>query len=297
MKFGKLLGRFFYKLLIYLLLGVFLFSAYQIYRYVRISLQSENLRDQLVEQAVQLRPSPEESPEELEQAPISVDFEALQQESEDIIAWLYCEDTQINYPVVQAADNEYYLDKLPDGQWNSGGSLFLDYRNAADFSDRNSLIYGHNMKNLSMFGSISKYKEQAYYEAHPLLWLLTPEGDYKVELLAGYVAEHDAEVYSFPLTEDTLPVLLEQSLARSNFKSEVELQPGERLLTLSTCSYEYDNARYVLIGVLRPLPGVERPTVTEPAGEEAGVERPTVTEPAWEGATPETPTEEDLSGI
>ena len=66
-----------------------------------------------------------------ETAPITVDFERLQEENKDIIAWLYCPDTEINYPVVQSKDNEYYLRRLLDGTWNIAGTLFIDYRNAA----------------------------------------------------------------------------------------------------------------------------------------------------------------------
>lgn len=101
-----------------------------------------------------------------ETAPIKVDFERLQEENKDIIAWLYCPDTEINYPVVQSKDNEYYLRRLLDGTWNIAGTLFMDYRNAADCSDLHTIIYGHNMKNNTMFGSLPKYSKQEYYEEH-----------------------------------------------------------------------------------------------------------------------------------
>lgn len=120
-----------------------------------------------------------------ETAPITVDFERLQEENKDIIAWLYCPDTEINYPVVQSKDNEYYLRRLLDGTWNIAGTLFMDYRNAADCSDLHTIIYGHNMKNNTMFGSLPKYSKQEYYEEHSVLYLLTPKQNYKVKLIAG----------------------------------------------------------------------------------------------------------------
>ena len=89
--------------------------------------------------------------------PIQVDFDVLSKENQDVIGWLYCPDTSINYPVVQAADNEYYLHRLLDDSKNAAGTLFMDYRNSADLSDWNSVIYGHNMKNGSMFGSLPDY--------------------------------------------------------------------------------------------------------------------------------------------
>ena len=117
----------------------------------------------------------EQTPTESVTIPIQVDFDALFAKSQDIIGWLYCPDTPINYPVVQAADNEYYLHRLLDDRNNSGGTLFVDYRNSSDLSDWNSIIYGHNMRNDSMFGSLTDYKSQSYFDAHPEIFLLTPE--------------------------------------------------------------------------------------------------------------------------
>ncbi len=105
-----------------------------------------------------------------ETTPITVDFEALRKENGDVVGWLYCEDTPINYPIVQSEDNDYYLRRLLDSTWNIAGTIFMDYRNAPDFSDWNTIIYGHNMNNDSMFGTLQDYKKQAYYEEHPVLY-------------------------------------------------------------------------------------------------------------------------------
>lgn len=188
-----------------------------------------------------------------ETAPISIDFDALLQENADIVAWIYCPDTPINYPVVQSADNSYYLRRLVNGAWNSSGTLFLDYRNAKDFSDVNSVIYGHNMKNDSMFGTLTGYKNQDYYEQHPVFYLLTPENDYKVELLAGYITPSDSAIYDISVMEGKTADEVISSTTASTFTSEADLSGGEHLVTLSTCSYEYDDARYVVIGVLKRL--------------------------------------------
>ena len=184
-------------------------------------------------------------------APIQVDFDVLRAENPDVVAWLYCPDTPINYPVVQGPDNEYYLHRLLDGRTNSAGTLFMDYRNEGDFSHWNSVIYGHNMKNGSMFGTLTDYKKQAYFDAHPLMYLLTPEGDYEVQLVAGFVTPDDGDVYQALYPEDgEKENLLNKWLESSDFVSDYEPSPEDWLLTLSTCSYEYNNARYVLIGVL-----------------------------------------------
>lgn len=251
--------------------GVLASATFNLMAYVCESNQSKNLNENLVDEAVAVKaPAPQSSnmdsiseqesdadAERLprETAPIEVDFEILWETNEDVVGWLYCEDTPINLPLVQAEDNDYYLRRLIDGTWNSSGTLFTDYRNAADFSDSNTIIYGHNMKNKGMFGTLSNYKEQSYYDEHPLMWLLTPEESYKVELIAGYVTASTSEIYSYGLTEEDIQALVYKSIEQSTFISDFQVSQGDRYVTLSTCSYEYDNARYILIGHLIALNG------------------------------------------
>ena len=96
---------------------------------------------------------------------------------------------KMNYPVTQTDDNEYYLHHLYDGTYNKVGCLFADYENAADFSDRNTIIYGHNMRNGSMFAAFNEYAEQSYFDTHKQMYLVTPEGGYVVELFAAFTAK------------------------------------------------------------------------------------------------------------
>ena len=118
-----------------------------------------------------------------------VDFEALRETGLDIIGWLSLPDTVINYPVTQADDNEYYLHHLYDGTYNKVGCLFADYENKADFSDRNTIIYGHNMRDGSMFAALNEYDEQSYFDTHKQMYLVTPEGGYLCEIFAAFVAK------------------------------------------------------------------------------------------------------------
>ena len=203
----------------------------------------------IVEENVTVIPPPSiETPEvPAETAPIAVDFENLLAENPDVIGWIYCADTPINYPVVQSADNDYYLRRGLDGQYDVGGTVFMDFRNHPGLQDLNTMIYGHNMKNDTMFGTFMNYKEQSYYEAHPVLWYLTPEKDYKLELIAGYVAADDADIYQGCETPEELQALLQTALSVSTFQSDIEVSALSRIFTLSTCSYEFEEARYVLL--------------------------------------------------
>ena len=270
------------KILMAVLALVFLFSGSMVLRYQlqqrAVTKQAEEMgqwvvtlpvertekpaEDSFAEAPVQQTPdTPEqETPQEeiaetaADPVPIRVDFEALRAKNPDVVAWIYCPDTPINYPVVQSTDNDYYLRRLLDGSKNSSGTLFLDYRNAADLTDWNSVIYGHNMKNESMFGTLPNYSAPAYAREHPVIYLLTPERNYAIRLLAGFVTAADDELYNaLSAREAEQAQLLEQWLAASDFDAGIVPAAEDRLVTLSTCSYAYQDARYVLIGILCEL--------------------------------------------
>lgn len=182
-----------------------------------------------------------------------VDFVSLQAINPDVVAWIYLEGTVINYPVVQGPDNSKYLHRLVDGTYNGAGSIFMDYRNLSDLTDRNTILYGHHMKNKTMFAPIANYKEQSYYEEHPTCLILTPEGNYKLEFFAGYVANLNGDAWKLEFESDEeYGGWLEQAVASSTFQSTISPTTQDRVVTLSTCSYEYDDARYVLLGILVP---------------------------------------------
>jgi sortase B len=182
-----------------------------------------------------------------------VDFAGLQSVNQDITAWLACAGTNVNYPVARGQDNEYYLKHMFNHARNGAGTLFMDYRNAPDFTDRHTIIYGHNMNNHSMFWTITQYKSQSYYNAHPVFMLVTPEGNYEIQLFAGYIVGtgDDAWRLEFVSDEDYYS-WIESSWARSTFSANIPLSAEDRVVTLATCTYEYTDARYVLVGKLVP---------------------------------------------
>lgn len=191
-----------------------------------------------------------EEQESTSDIPVGVDFEGLLQISEDVVAWLYCPDTEINCVVAQAEDNKFYLRRLLDGTDARCGTLFLDYRNDAGFVDWNSVIYGHNMKNGSMFATLLYYRDQSFYDEHPVMYLYTPSFQYTIELIAGFTTSDDDPLYSIPMTIEEQEAFLKWAQECSTFSSLTEVSDSDRLVTLSTCAYEYDNARFVLIGKL-----------------------------------------------
>lgn len=180
-----------------------------------------------------------------------LDFEALGTAIPGLVAWIRCEGTVIDYPVVQGSDNDYYLNRLPDGTYNKMGSIFLDYRSTSDFSGGNSIIYGHHMSSGDMFSALEKYMDQAFYDLHPTIEIYTPEGGYKVELIAGYVVDATKETLPLEFKDaEGLERYITEIQARSTFVSGVTADEETRLITLCTCTYGSSNARFILVGKL-----------------------------------------------
>lgn len=250
--------------LIVLFAGVFAFSAYKLisimHGYKQAERKYNGLSSQFVSSDVSVTPAPVSVPAEQSEeeqgpkSPIQVDFAPLLAQCPDIIGWLYSEDTPINYPMVRGADNDYYLYRFIDGSYNGGGTLFMDFKNYPDFSDPNSIIYGHHMNDGSMFASLSKYREEGYYEKHPVLYMNTPDQNYRIDVFAGYVCDADSDTYTIGFNSDEEFLnYVARMRSHSNFETDVEITPEDHLITLSTCSYEWYDARYVVQGVLVPI--------------------------------------------
>lgn len=237
--------------------AVFVFSGIQVFIVLREYKEADVVYEQLQKEFVVVAPTQTTEadismPDQpvVETSGITVDFAKLTARNADVIGWLYCADTPINYPVVQAKDNDKYLHAGLDGKYLRSGTLFVDYRNDAIGEDRQFIVYGHSMKNKTMFGSLMGYKKQEYYEAHPVLYYLTPDAEYRIELFAGCVMKVLQIIYQpNPGTAEYADYLAEMR-SKSTFHSDVVVTPEDAVVVLSTCSYEFDNARYVALGKL-----------------------------------------------
>jgi len=183
-----------------------------------------------------------------------IDHEELRAMNGDYAFWLYGPGTQIDYPVVQGQDNALYLNRLFNGRRNSAGTLFVDSRNLPEMQDPNTLVYGHHMRNGSMFGSLTDYEEKGYFDAHPY-FLAVSEGEIcLMEVFAGYTTSDRDHCYDIAISDDEdLKAFVEEAKAKSDFETDVEIIPGDRLMTLSTCAYAFRDARYIAISRLVPL--------------------------------------------
>ena len=235
-------------------LAIAAFSGYQLFNILSEYKQGEDTYKDLEQYVSTVPDDSEDADAENDDGTVwpEVDFDALKAINEDIVGWIYIEDTNVNYPIVQGEDNAYYLRRLYDGTPNGSGSIFMDFRNSADFSDPHTIIYGHSMQNSTMFTNIKKYKTQEFYDQHPYALLMTPEKNYKIELFSGYVASVKDNSWELDLSdEDAYASWLSATKSKSMFLCDVTPTTEDKVLTMSTCTYEFDDARFVLVGILR----------------------------------------------
>lgn len=175
-----------------------------------------------------------------------MDFTEVKKENEETIAWIWIDDTPINYPVVQGSDNEYYLTHLYNKKYNISGSIFGDYRNGSDFTSTNTVLYGHNLKNGTMFGSLKKYKDLEFLNNHKYVWIMTPKATYQYEIYMVYEFDASKDHYVFNFNSETsFQSYLENIEPIVSNNLEVNLE--DHILTLSTCDENEKNKRLVLI--------------------------------------------------
>lgn len=183
-----------------------------------------------------------------------IDHEWLRTINPDYACWIFAPGTQIDYPVVHGTDNSKYLNRMFNGAKNSAGTLFIDYRNLPEYQDPNTLIYGHHMRNDSMFGSLTDYATQAYFDAHPYILLIGENEIVLGEIFAGYTTSDKDHCYDIAISDtDDMRAFLAEAIQKSDFVSGVEPKTTDRLVTLSTCAYAFENARYIAISRLLPV--------------------------------------------
>lgn len=186
----------------------------------------------------------------------SVDFDSLRAVNEDVIGWMIQEGTEINFPIVQGEDNEYYLTHLYTGAVNRTGSIFADAGNSPYFTDMCTYLYGHNRKNGSMFASLPNYLDEEYYRAHPTMTVITPYEDYAAEIFAC-VRESAEQEETWRVKQFSgrgeYEAFVQSILDRSRLDAGIVPRWGDMLLALCTCTNEVHEERYIVFARLRPI--------------------------------------------
>ena len=182
-----------------------------------------------------------------------VDFSALQAQNPEIVGWVQIPGTSVNYPVTRHADNDYYLDHTFLGTYNLAGSIFMDYRSNPDLSDRTTVLYGHHLKNGAMFAKVSDYSDQAAFDQIGNVYYISADGKVHVltPLCCMVVAGTEVDVLQFSFADEAaftryLQTLITRSRA---FSTTATAEGVQHVYLLSTCSYERDNDRTILVCV------------------------------------------------
>ena len=193
-------------------------------------------------------------PEKKDEAPV-VDWAGLKAVNSQVVGWIQIPGSQINYPVYQTTDNEYYLHTNAKGEWSIGGQIFMDYENNPNgLIDQQTILYGHHMRNGSMFQFIGALNDQSTFNKVETIWYLTPTQTYELEPVFTYhTDEDDDEVRQFNFTSvDEFRSYLKDRLSRavsSRSDAAEVISRAEHVLTLFTCNYTDQYGRTMLICV------------------------------------------------
>ena len=179
---------------------------------------------------------------------VHIDFEALKQINPELVGWLQFDELDIDYPLVQTTDDAKYLTTTFEGEKNACGAIFLETAANSDFSDSYTIIYGHNMKNLTMFGKLKYYKtEENFYQNNRYFTIYTETGAMRYEIFSYEDVDQNSEVYTIGFTaDDTFDTFLKGRLMASYEDTGVEMTATDQVVTLSTCSTE--GKRFIVMG-------------------------------------------------
>lgn len=218
--------------------------------------QAEGQHEQLIEEVVE----PVEEPEvviENEKAVLSIDFESLWEINPEIYAWIRIPDTNIDYPILQHADEDqsYYLTRDIYCNTTSEGSIYTEYYNSKSFMDPNTILYGHNMKNGSMFHNVRYFAKQDYFDEHQELYIYLPDSILKYEIIACYEYDDRHLLASFDFWDEKiyaeyLKEIMNPRSMSAVVRDDVLLTTADRIVTLSTCVANKPNNRRLLQAVL-----------------------------------------------
>ena len=238
-------------ILLIIFIVLFCFSCISFYKIYRENTYQKKLKNSLIEEVVK----PEDYSKE---SSYYINFEYLESINSDVVGWIIMEDTKINYPIVQGSDNDYYLKHTFDKKYNTIGSIYMDYRAKEDFSSYNTFIYGHNTYDGSMFADLSKYKDFNFYKDHPIFYIYTSSGNYRVKIFSFYIDDVDNGSYKVEFSDlDDYKNYIEIISSKSIYNTNVNVDYTEdKIVSLYSCSGLRGIARlkrYFMHGILEKI--------------------------------------------
>ena len=235
-----------YRILLIVCLGVFGYSAYNLWDIYSQKQQVETETKQLEEKVVKTKKEDKEIKNVLQP-----DWTTLKKQNANIIGWLYVPDCEISFPVLQAKDNQYYLNHTVNGEYNPRGSIFLDANADAQFKNDNSIVYGHSVEGGGMFTLLKNYCDEQFFKEHSVFYLLTPEANYKCNVFTFAKTIEDSVFYTTSFggsRQETIESMKESA----TYLNDLVSTEGN-FISLSTFDLDYgfdSNHRFVLTGHL-----------------------------------------------
>lgn len=245
-------NKWIYNIILVIAVAVFLYSVYQLAHIYAEYRKGDKEYENIVKQTVDIGTVQEEMGESEQHQSLKIDFAELCKRNSETVAWIqFDRPEKINYPIVQAGDNDKYLKTTFDGKQNSLGAIFMDANGAIDFYDRNTFIYGHNMKNGSMFGQLRKYKAKEYCAENPYFYIYTIDGrEIKYQIFAVCVVEDVSRSYTNWFEDDAQFMdYLKYIKGIALYDVNTELNEQSKIVSLSTCTNVTDTQRLLIHGV------------------------------------------------
>ena len=191
-----------------------------------------------------------------------IDFQTLQESNPDIFAWINIPGSVVDYPIVQhPTDDSYYLSHGPEGLYSAYGCPYIELSDSGTFLEFNTVIYGHNMKDGSMFASLHDYEDEDYFNSHREISIYTPDHAFTYEVFAAVMysdahipyyyddlLESDRTEFLKSLKEDCVPT-------RSYFADDMDVTEDDCIITLSTCDKKLRDNRFLVIAALKQIDG------------------------------------------
>ncbi len=185
--------------------------------------------------------------EKLQQKSTLTSLNQLQEQYEDMVGWIQIEHTKVDYPIMQATNNEFYLTHNYEGEKFRAGSIFLDYRNDPSLNDRHSIIYGHDLRNGSMFGQLHQYEEQSFADSNRYFTIELGNERLTLEVFAAYQTTTDFYYIETVFTDESYDQFINMIQKKSSISYDGNVNGNDQIITLSTCvSDNQRNERFVV---------------------------------------------------
>lgn len=231
------------KLITIICLGVFVFAAHGLFDIFMDYYQNRKMMNNVQETFYKAVSAEEGSQQEKsgDSKTIRPGFEELLKHNPDVVGWITIDGTQIDYPILQSSNNQTYLTKNYNDKESRAGSIFLDYRNDVETNELNTVVYGHRMKDGSMFQHLTKFLDKDFFEEHRTFEFDTLYDSYEAEIFAVYNTLTDFNYIETDFADEAeYEQLLKDIQSVSKFDTEIDVTPNDRIITLSTCDYELD---------------------------------------------------------